>query len=236
VFSFLLSLFLVSSASAYLPNAKMPLCLDEQDVMDVDNARVLHMKYNTPNQFLARAFVEGMVVREPYRVGGHDRFVIQIGAKKSDTLEIIYNVSFGPLPRSVRIGDVVSVCGDYITSFKRGGGYEPSPEGALIHWVHYNPANRQGSLDHEHGFIMFGNDLAGFDDAPEAAWDGTIIRGGHRDQRNGGYQQKQGQQQRQNKNQQQQRRRVQGEQQRRPSQPARTGVCRTLSECRARNG
>lgn len=163
--------FASSGAHAFLAGAKTPVCLEGGDELSIDNSRVLRFKTEQKNQFLARAYVEGKVISQPERHGDHDRFSISLGKGPTDTLEVIYNSDFGSLP-TVRVGDSVSVCGDFINSFARAGNYPPSPDGAIIHWVHYNPGDR--SRKHEHGFIQFGADLVGFDQAPARAWDGTI--------------------------------------------------------------
>ncbi len=169
--------FIASSAFAYLPNAKLPACLEGPNEIQVDNARVLKMKTTTRNQYLARAYVQGSVTELPSVQNGHDHFVISIGPGASDTLEIIYNKEFGAMP-TMRLGDTVSVCGDYITSTAQSGRYPPSPEGAIMHWIHFNPGTRAGSATHEHGFVMHnGSDLIGFDIAPAGDWSGKIIPG-----------------------------------------------------------
>jgi len=165
--------FASSSAQAFLSNAQTPVCLEGPQEISVDNARVLRFKVQEKNQFLARAYVEGKVISMPEQQGDHDHFSISIGNKATDTLEVIYNNEFGNMP-NVQLGDQVTVCGDFINSFARAGGYDASPDGAIIHWVHYNPGTRSSSRGHEHGFIQFGTDLVGFDAAPAKAWDGII--------------------------------------------------------------
>lgn len=166
--------FLVPSAHAYLPNAKMPVCLDGPNEMRIDNARVLKFKATTKNQYLDRGFVEGRVLETPDVQNDHDHFVISIGPGKRDTLEIVYNTEFGAMP-PMKIGDPIVVCGDYITSIAKAGGYDASSEGAIMHWIHFNPGTRSSSSRHEHGFVMLGSNLVGFDEAPLGDWDGRII-------------------------------------------------------------
>ncbi len=171
----------------------MPLCFDQSEVLEVDNERVLRMKAEKPNQYKARAFVEGKVTTNPYLRGEHIRFSIQIGRDTDETLEMVYNIDFGDLPE-VRIGDNVVVCGEFINSFKQGGGYPASPDGAIVHWVHHNPGDRD--TVHEHGFMMFENGLAGFDDAIPGAWEGEIRGAGgnsHRPQKGSSHRQGGGQ-------------------------------------------
>lgn len=207
------------SAHAYLPNAKTPLCFDRSESIEIDNERVLRMKEEKPNQFKARAFVSGKVITEPKLVGGHERFSIMIGSNTTDTLEMVYNVSpeFGDLP-PVRIGDDIVVCGEFINSFKDGGGYKASPDGAIVHWVHYNPGDRDP--DHEHGFMMFDGNLAGFDDAAPGAWEGEIEGGGGGNGQSGRKAKKNGSN----------RSRLDDD------RTSRWRPCRSLEECRERNG
>lgn len=236
----------ISTAHAYLTNAKMPACLDGPDEIQVDNARVLKLKQTTKNQYLARAFVEGTVVDTGDVKTGHDHFSIAIGPAKGDTLEIIYNREFGPMP-DFKNGDKVVVCGDYITSNKSAGGYQASPDGAIIHWIHFNPGNRPNSARHEHGFVMFGTNLVGFDDAPAEDWTGRIkkapepnhgpndpseespVRAGDDLRRNDGGSNRARPAPRRGGN-------GGGQSTRRPNDPGRWKPCRTLDECRARNG
>jgi len=167
--------FLSPSAHAFLPNAQMPACLDGPDELKIDNDRVLKLKTTTRNQYLARAFVQGRVVDALNSQNGHDHFSISIGPGPTDTLEIIYNIEFGAMP-NFKVGDPVIVCGDYITSTAAAGGYPASPDGAIVHWIHFNPGTRQGSATHAHGFVMMGTDLIGFDNAPPGDWSGRIFK------------------------------------------------------------
>lgn len=232
---------LLSSAHAYLPNAKMPVCMDEAAEMKTDNARILRFKRESKNQYMARSFVEGIVLDVGGPRNGHDRFAISIGSGENDTLEIVYNRSFGKMP-SIQVGDPVAVCGDYITSKAHSGRYPPSPEGAIIHWAHYNPANRSGSLNHKHGFIMFGSNLVGFDQASPGAWDGTVSRSPRPSVENGSPNPSDvGQPAAGKQNGNSGRSKVQTSQ--RPSgrstqrpQQTRWKPCRSLQECSARNG
>ena len=168
--------FSTQSSFAFLQDQKVPSCFDKNTEIQVDNDRVLKFKTGTKNQFTARGYISGTIITQPELKNDHSHFIIQIGPGSKDTIEVIYNISpeFGEMA-PLNVGDSVSVCGDYITSYARAGGYDPSPAGALIHWVHYNPANRSGSMNHEHGFIMSGSTLIGFDRAPADDWNGKII-------------------------------------------------------------
>ncbi|MBC7387027.1 MAG: hypothetical protein H7301_12810 [Cryobacterium sp.] len=184
-------LFDSSSSYAFTTNAKMPVCMRGTQEIQIDNARVIDMKQKTANQYHDRGFVEGRVAIPPTVQGDHVHFSLAIGPAKKDTVEIIYNfdTDFGELAQGIRMGDTVVVCGDYITSNAPAGGYRASPDGALIHWTHWNPATRAGSMNHEHGFIMTGSTLSGFDRAPEGSWDGTVLqpRGGVNRPENGNH-------------------------------------------------
>lgn len=161
------------TAHAYLENEKTPACMDGNQEVQIDNEQVLVWKKTTKNQYLDRGYVSGTVSKLPFMKNGHSHFFIKIGPGAKDNLEIIYNVEFGSMPK-VKMNETVIVCGDYITSTKPTGRYEASPAGAIIHWIHWNPANRASSKKHEHGFIQFGSNLVGFDDAPESAWSGRV--------------------------------------------------------------
>jgi hypothetical protein len=164
-----------SSAHAFISNAKMPVCLDGSAEMQVDNSRVLALKQTTKNQYLDRAFVQGTIISAPTVQSGHDHFAIKIGPGAQDNIEIIYNKEFGAMP-SMSIGQTVAVCGDYITSNAAAGGYKASPDGAIIHWIHFNPGSRPGSANHAHGFVMNGSNLIGFDAAPTGDWNGQVVK------------------------------------------------------------
>ena len=55
----------------------------------------------------------------------------------------------------------IEACGDYITSTAQSGPYPPSPDGAILHWVHMNPAGR----GHDAGFLAINGTLYGQDAA-----------------------------------------------------------------------
>jgi hypothetical protein len=79
---------------------------------------------------------------------------IQIGNDRAQNLEVVYSRSFGDLPVDhLSAGAQVEACGDFINAKARAGSYAPSPMGAIIHWVHYNPGTRDGGK-HEHGYTM----------------------------------------------------------------------------------
>ena len=134
-----------------------PLCLSGRQSLPVDNDQVLSWKKTTANQFLGRAHVEGTLIEVYPDRNGHDHFKIQIGPARTDTLEIIYNQEFGALP-SMHPGMRIEACGDYITSIAQSGAYPPSPDGAILHWVHKNPRGN----GHDSGYVVVDGTLYGW--------------------------------------------------------------------------
>ncbi len=128
-------------------HAAVPPCLENGNpsALPVNNGQVLEFKQKGKNQFQARAHVQGRLVRITQVRKTHQQFEIQIGPRPQDTLEVVYNVAFGDLP-SLTPNLQVEACGDYITT-------RQSPSGAIIHWVHWNPGDRDGGK-HEHGYVM----------------------------------------------------------------------------------
>lgn len=126
-------------------NTQAPPCQDfEGNILPVNNAQVLYWKSNTPNQYLDRGHIYGRVGTVYPDKNGHKHFQAIIDG---GTIEIVYNDSFGsPV---IKTGDVVESCGDYITSNKATAKYPPSPDKAILHWVHRsnNPNN------HPHGYL-----------------------------------------------------------------------------------
>jgi hypothetical protein len=131
--------------------------MDHGRPLPVNNAQVLQWKTSTPNQFLARGHVIGRIEQIYTDQSGHNHFSIQIGPNSNQMLEVIYNVEFGALP-NLAIGMQVEACGDYITSNAQAGPYPPSPAGAIIHWVHYNPSGH----GHDSGFLVIDGSLYGY--------------------------------------------------------------------------
>ncbi len=136
--------------------AGSPACLDHGQALAVDDAQVMNWKSTTPNQTLKRAHVEGQLSRLYSDHSGHNHFEIQVGPTPADTLEVVYNASFGTLPQ-LHVGMRVEACGDYITSNEPGPRYPASPDGAIIHWVHQNPSG-QG---HDSGYLILDGTLYG---------------------------------------------------------------------------
>ena len=106
--------------------------------IQINNEQVLTWKKSTPNQYLNRAKVKGVVQDIYPERKTHYHFQIKIGPKEKDTLEVIYNIGFGEINRIVPGMNAVA-CGDYITSNAPTDVYQPSPDGAIIHWLHRSP-------------------------------------------------------------------------------------------------
>jgi hypothetical protein len=136
----------------------IPVCPAYGRALDINNQQVLHWKRTTPNQFRDRAHVRGPIVRVFPEKNGHEHFEIKLGKREIDTLEVIYNQDFGLNPEP-KVGMMVQACGDYITSKAQSGPYPPSPSGAIIHWVHMNPAGR----GHDPGFMVMDGIICGQD-------------------------------------------------------------------------
>ncbi len=127
---------------------EVPTCMAKGQVLENNNEQVLIWKKSTANQFLARGHVSGTVTQLFPDHSGHNHFEILIGTGPDDTLEVIYNQSFGKLP-AIHLGMEVEACGDYITSTAQSGSYAPSPDGAIIHWIHRNPSGH----GHDSGYL-----------------------------------------------------------------------------------
>ena len=141
----------IFSASAFA----LPNCLDNRgQVLGINNDQVLQWKAQTQNQFHSRGHVKGTLARTYPDYTGHSHFEIQIGSNNTDTIEVIYNQSFGELPE-LTAGQDVEICGDYITTGTQGHG--ASPDGAILHWVHTNPSG-QG---HPSGYVAIDGVLYG---------------------------------------------------------------------------
>lgn len=182
VVSFVSFLFQFSAFAG--PRHGIPDCLDNQSrVLSIMNDQVLKWKQSSPNQYQARALVQGVVekvytqnprVTDPSLMSwstqteilksnkgagnnAHMHFSIRIGNQPGETLEVVYNVEFGDMP-APNVGDQVIACGDYITSNAPTDRYQPSPDGAIIHWVHRSPDLQR----HQHGYVVINQRLYGF--------------------------------------------------------------------------
>ncbi len=152
-----LVLFLGFQANLVASAAEIPIlpnnltCLDlNHEALPYQNEQVIQWKRNTPDQTLKRALVEGTVAQIYNDKTGHAHFAISLVDNSKGDIEVIYNDEFGQLPM-IRTGMKVVACGDYITVGPKAR--LPSPMGAIIHWVHYNPGNRDGGA-HKNGFLI----------------------------------------------------------------------------------
>ena len=136
----------------------LPECLDHQVPVPINNDQVVAWKDSTANQFRARGHVTGPIMEIYPNATGHQHFEVKLGNQPEDTLEVIYNTSFGNLP-ILKIGMTVEACGDYITSTAQSGPYPASPVGAIIHWIHRSPNLKK----HESGFLAIDGVLYGQD-------------------------------------------------------------------------
>jgi hypothetical protein len=117
------------------------------------NSTVLGWKTTTPDQYMNRALVKGTIASFFPDRTGHTHFGIFLDSDGTPDLEVIYNDEFGELPK-LNVGMTVIACGDYITVGPHA--HLPSPLGAIIHWVHFNPGDRDGGK-HFHGFLVINN-------------------------------------------------------------------------------
>ena len=129
----ILTLFATAPAWA---ESNSPPCLGlDGEPMPVNNQQPLKWKTTTPNEYHDRAHVTGTVEQVYPDKTGHHHFQLQIGFSSNETVEIIFNEDFGSTP-DIQSGMQVEACGDFINQFAPANGYQPSPDGALIHWVH----------------------------------------------------------------------------------------------------
>ncbi len=133
-----------------------PSCMAKNQSLAVNNTQVASWKSSTPNQYLARAYVTGRVSEVYPDRNGHKHFSISLDGTRNVTLEVVYNDEFGECP-APKDGQTVSACGDYITSTKATAQYQPSPDGAIIHWVHMAPNPDR----HDSGFLTINGSLCG---------------------------------------------------------------------------
>ncbi len=151
------ALFLVATSAAW--SSPVP-CMDGSEELSIDNEKVVEMKKVAPLGRVFRAYVQGKVTRIfPSRTNSrgtvHEHFEIQIGDSPKDVLEVVYSEDFGDMP-SPQPGAEVEACGDFINAYGKNNGYEPSPSGAIIHWVH-----KSNTSSHDDGFVVMGDELYG---------------------------------------------------------------------------
>ncbi len=155
-----------TSFNSYAFNSGDQICFDnDHRELSIMNEQVISWKKTTPNQYLARAYIQGVVVLVPApgTDRDHSHFVVDLdgnSATLDDQIEAVFNNEFGELNSAITTGSTVEICGDYITSNARTSRYQPSPQGAIIHWLHYNPGNRNGGK-HKDGFVTINGKVIG---------------------------------------------------------------------------
>lgn len=146
------------SAKQYLGERQPWPCMDEfRQPMEIDNNLPINLKFHTENRYEARVFVSGIFVKLNGSRNKHVKFEIDLDRDMStldDRLEIIYNEKYGSMPQ-IQAGVSVLACGDYITANANEDGYEASPQGAIVHWVHPSEFPKA----HPHGFLVIDGSL-----------------------------------------------------------------------------
>lgn len=138
--------------------AESPLCMAKGQPLPINNEQVLNWKFNSKNAYKNRGNVEGILGKVYKDKTGHRHFQVILGENPRETIEIIYNQSFGKIPtEALTPGSRVQACGDYITAKASNGKYRASPDGAIIHWVH------KSTSYHDHGFVMIDDVLYGME-------------------------------------------------------------------------
>ncbi len=155
------SLFLVSLAVTAFADT-IPECLVKKgQPLAINNDQVLNWIETTKNQYQDRGHVKGTLVKAYSDKTHHHHWQVQIGVAQADTIEVIYNEDFGGVPSTVKVGSMIEACGDYITSNAQSGPYPPSPDGAIVHWVHMSP-----NPNHLSGFLVVDGTVCGQMKAP----------------------------------------------------------------------
>jgi hypothetical protein len=114
----------------------------------MNDQQILQWKQSEPNGWKGRGNIAGVVLDVEPDATGHNHFIVQIGPNaQTDVIEVIYSYDFGALP-TVTVGMELQACGDFIQSYAQNGPYAASPAGAIIHWLHVDPAHR-----HPDGFV-----------------------------------------------------------------------------------
>ena len=152
----ILHTFIIFISSLTFAQTQIPNCMARGKIMPIDNATVLKWKHTSANQFRSRGHILGTVVRVYPDHTGHHHNEVQIGSTANDYVEVIYNEEFGIVPQASP-GAKFEACGDYITANKSIGRGPPSPDGALIHWVHRS----NDVVAHDSGYIVVNGILCG---------------------------------------------------------------------------
>ena len=132
-----------------------PACKSNGQDLPVMNEQVLQWRASQPSGYRTRALISGTVDSVFPDATGHRHFSLKVGAGPTDHIEVIYNEAFGAMPQP-QVGDTASACGDFIVATGTNNGYPPSPDGALIHWVHAS-----NSASHDSGYVVLDGNLYG---------------------------------------------------------------------------
>lgn len=127
-------------------------CVDHRQILGVDNEKAIQLRSQRQSGFTTRLLISGIVDEVFPDRSGHRHFSVKIGPNPDDHIEVIYNLSFGSLPVPT-VGETAEACGDYIVSTSQNGGYQASPDGMIIHWVH------RATGGHEAGFTILNGQL-----------------------------------------------------------------------------
>ncbi len=136
-----------------LAHAEVPVCMAHGRLLAVNTAQVLQWQATSANGYRDRAHIVG-TLSQMYRDATHHHH-IQVRLAPTDTIELVYNEDFGPTP-PLHVGSTIEACGDYITSNAPLGGYRPSPDGAIIHWLH-----RSDQPGHDNGYLIIDGTVTG---------------------------------------------------------------------------
>jgi len=151
---------LINSTTTQSIASQVPVCVSKNGKpLPVNATEVIKWKHSTPNQFESRAHIQGKISKLYENKNGHRHFEVTFSnGTDEDAIEIVYNEDFGEMPKEIELDTKAEVCGDYITATAVSGPYPPSPDGAIIHWVHQNPAGK----GHPDGFVILNGALYGF--------------------------------------------------------------------------
>ena len=147
--------FMICASFIFLSNyswgrSGIPNCYDNSHhEIPIDDEQVSRWEKTTPNQFLTRAHIQGVLTKVYQKKNRHMHFKIDFRPYSTGTIEGIYNDEFGALP-VLHPGMLVEACGDYITSTQATEKFPASPDGAIIHWIHENPSKH----GHPSGFLV----------------------------------------------------------------------------------
>jgi hypothetical protein len=152
---FSITLGLVLTTSLSFAGDVIPNCIAAGQTLNLNNEQAVTWKNTTANQFHSRAHIKGKLVTVYPDHSGHHHMEVLIGPNNQDTIEVIYNEAFGPMP-TLNPGAIIEACGDFITSKAQSGPYPASPDGAIVHWVHKAP-----NSGHESGYVVVDGTVCG---------------------------------------------------------------------------